>query len=673
METSDSECFESADEDFGSDYEDNKFHLQTSHSHKVIEPELCKLKIDENPESRCEIIEKPVQDEEKRSHKSLTITEDHSKHPETNITEKETDLSSGSSKYTKDNFKDICDDNTKNDLLLEKSPSITLAAENIITETIPRSTKPAYSETVHIETKLKDTSNAEFSQEHTKEKPLITTLINKVEVNKACTEENLWDDDELDWGVETQKEEAENSAEPSTLQEGWGDFYAEWETDNRKSKQDSSSTTETSDTTQIDHQSIFKDTQKDDNLWNEDEDWESVEQPSEKPQEVQEESTWGSWGDWGVSSILNTATSLTSQVSQGFSTVLENSIGIPQPEELAKMNKEGTQKDTIEEDSVGFGLGNLVSGVSQLTKFMESTGSRVITGGLDTLELIGKKTVEVLQEGDPGFKKKRAFLKLDSGKPNLSQILREAKEKAEQENKESKEESIKRDGYYKSNNYETLFDDYQGIVHLEALEMLSKLCHIKLDNITSSLTGSALKDLEETLEQVKELSELPEDEENELQDLGDAQQSISDIIKEIDIPISFEKFFDIANGNENKLHSDVGVEHKVMHQKAIELLAQLTALAVEQFHKAGELLLVKEHRSTVDEADGLVQLTTLIKACIAKTAKQYADQFSKMDNVIGKEQVNEYITNIFYEAANSATYIQNAFQLLIPVLQVGAV
>ena len=54
-----------------------------------------------------------------------------------------------------------------------------------------------------------------------------------------------------------------------------------------------------------------------------------------------------------------------------------------------------------------------------------------MSGGLDTLEAIGKKTMEVLQEGDPGLKKKRAFFINESDKPNLSQILREAKEKAE--------------------------------------------------------------------------------------------------------------------------------------------------------------------------------------------------------------------------------------------------
>lgn len=64
-------------------------------------------------------------------------------------------------------------------------------------------------------------------------------------------------------------------------------------------------------------------------------------------------------------------------------------------------------------------------------------------------------------------------------------------------------------------NYETLFDDHQGLVHLEALEMLSKVCSIKLDHLNNTLSGDALKEMQETLDQVKELCELPDDEEED--------------------------------------------------------------------------------------------------------------------------------------------------------------
>lgn len=136
------------------------------------------------------------------------------------------------------------------------------------------------------------------------------------------------------------------------------------------------------------------------------------------------QSSWGNWGNWGVSSILSTAslgvTTLTNSVSQGITTVLETGIGAPDPEELARIDrvekqkrhsissseskereeqKPKSEKQGSQRTSNVFGLGNLVSGVTHITKLVETTGTKVLSGGLDTLEVIGKKTMEVLQEG----------------------------------------------------------------------------------------------------------------------------------------------------------------------------------------------------------------------------------------------------------------------------------
>lgn len=64
-----------------------------------------------------------------------------------------------------------------------------------------------------------------------------------------------------------------------------------------------------------------------------------------------------------------------------------------------------------------------LSNVSQITKIVETTGSKIINGGLDTLETVGKKTLEVLQEGDPGLRKKRAIFFKNTEKINLSQVF----------------------------------------------------------------------------------------------------------------------------------------------------------------------------------------------------------------------------------------------------------
>lgn len=44
-----------------------------------------------------------------------------------------------------------------------------------------------------------------------------------------------------------------------------------------------------------------------------------------------------------------------------------------------------------------------------------------------------------------------------------------------------------------------------------------------------------------------------------------------------------------------------------VHDRALKSLAKASALAVNKYHKLAELLLIKEHHSTVNEAECLIQ------------------------------------------------------------------
>lgn len=55
--------------------------------------------------------------------------------------------------------------------------------------------------------------------------------------------------------------------------------------------------------------------------------------------------------------------------------------------------------------------------------YVHVQGKTVITGGLDALEFIGKKTMDVIAEGDPGFKKTKGLMIRNS---TLSQVGRPA-------------------------------------------------------------------------------------------------------------------------------------------------------------------------------------------------------------------------------------------------------
>jgi hypothetical protein len=83
------------------------------------------------------------------------------------------------------------------------------------------------------------------------------------------------------------------------------------------------------------------------------------------------------------------------------------------------------QKSTEEDKPAGF-TQLFGGGVSNITKFVESTGSSIFSTGLDTLELLGKKTINVLQQSDPGLKRTKAVLAHplhgSQDRPCLSQV-----------------------------------------------------------------------------------------------------------------------------------------------------------------------------------------------------------------------------------------------------------
>lgn len=394
-------------------------------------------------------------------------------------------------------------------------------------------------------------------------------------------------------------------------------------------------------------------------------------------EEIDNSSNWG-WANWGVSSLINTATAgvstLTSHVSQGL-TLLEESMTIS--EEPKPITNEEKQNNTVNDDNKNdqfkeqssFGFGNLISSVSSITKLVESTGSKVMSGGLDTLEAIGKKTMEVLQEGDPGLKKKRAFFINESDKPNLSQILREAKKKAE-----NVEKTIEEKQKMRKVHFESLFDDYQGLVHIEALEMLSKQSNIKIQQHLNGLDINELNSVQKMLEEVEELCELGEDENNDETHEKDLKYKLKQAICDLGINITYDKLYEICQNSQVYTTQSMTYTNQEIFEHAISVLAQFTAVSVERFHKTAGLLLIKEHRSTVNETDSLVQLTNILSNQIGILANTYCNILSKLTEISDKsDNINSNITTIFMEASNASSYIQHAFKLLIPIIQVGAI
>lgn len=422
-----------------------------------------------------------------------------------------------------------------------------------------------------------------------------------------------------------------------------------------------------------------------------------------------DKNTWSSWSSW----MMSGASSVTSHVSQSLSTVssaIESGLGAVDPEEMAKLTVQEDKASVCGLDSkeeVPYESDHTSSSfnvMGNVLKFVESTGGMIVSSGLNTLESLGKKTMDVLQEGDPGLRKKCAMFFREPDKPNLSQVLKEARVRSEIEDKaraKAKQEA--------QIHFEMLFDDYKGMVHLEAFEMLSNTCQLKLEEKLRILSGTPLVEFQRILIQIREQCDIQEDEDEDEEDYDRGsvevvERELTTIMHNLMVPISHSKLIrvcedadawlatmrcapdeDSQNENddwidEDDVTDDVDPKCKLqdIHQEAIRSLAKFTAAAVEHFHKTAQLVLLKEEHNTQLECQSVVMMTSVICSRISSVAARFSELLSATANLIDSalvdhNDVNLHITNIFFEASNSGSYIQDASLLFIPVIQLGAV
>ncbi|RXN10680.1 protein FAM114A2 [Labeo rohita] len=372
--------------------------------------------------------------------------------------------------------------------------------------------------------------------------------------------------------------------------------------------------------------------------------------PETSPETTVSQGGWGYWGSWGKS-ILSTATATVATVGQGLTQVIEKaetSLGIPSPEELSaqtekeKNDDSASSKENKDEGEKAYGVGGAMGMISSssmgmlssLTTVVQSTGKTVISGGLDALEFIGKKTMDVIAEGDPGFKKTKGLMNRNT---TLSQVLREAKEREEQQ----KAENVTSETDKKA-HYGMLFDEFQGLSHLEALEILSRESEAKVKSVLTTLSGEELAKLKKELQDIKEPFSLMEfddevDDDTKGDDGEDFVKELTDALERLQISTSADKL------------------GKEAHLLAITSLAEFTARSIEQFHKTAEMLLHcnPEGVTATEQAKVLSQVTIVI----CKEVSLLSKKFTSCLTTIG--------------ASNSASYIQDAFQLLMPVLEVS--
>ncbi|XP_042534113.1 protein NOXP20 [Dipodomys spectabilis] len=424
--------------------------------------------------------------------------------------------------------------------------------------------------------------------------------------------------------------------------------------------------------------------------------------------------SWAGWGSWGKS-LLSSASAT---VGHGLTAVKEKAGATLRIHSGNSGSSEGVQPNTESTDEIpeqeptGSAPTSPSSGsgsrgmLSTLTNVVQNTGKSVLTGGLDALEFIGKKTMNVLAESDPGFKRTKTLMARTA---SLSQMLREAKEKEKQ--RLAQQLSVERTAHYGM-----LFDEYQGLSHLEALEILSNESESKVQSFLASLDGEKLEFLKNDLISIKDIfatKELENEENQEEQGLEEKGDEFASMLTELLFELHVAATPDKLNKAMKKAHdwveedqtmapvdmtkeSEEETERDEKEEKAedpqeekreekktktieevymlsIESLAEVTARCIEQLHKVAELILhgQEEEKPAQDQAKVLIKLTTAMCNEVASLTKKYTNVLTTTGSNKKAEVLNPMINSVLLEGCNSTTYVQDAFQLLLPVLQVS--
>ncbi|KAM8842774.1 protein NOXP20 [Synchiropus picturatus] len=435
------------------------------------------------------------------------------------------------------------------------------------------------------------------------------------------------------------------------------------------------------------------------------------------------EKGWGGWGSWGKS-LLSSATSTVGQslssvkVKAGEALRLHRtSVGEEareEEEERSERRDGGGEIEDVSSSTVSSAAVN--RGVfSTITNAVQNTGKTMISGGLDALEFIGKKTMTVLAESDPGFKKTKILMQKTA---SLSQLLKEAKEK---ERARLSSQQINAP----TAHYGILFDDYQGLSHLEALEILSNESEVKVQAFLSSLTEEEQEEVKKELIAIKDIfmrseEEQSSEDESETKDnapraeefvsvltellfelhvaatpdkLNKARMRAYDWVKKVEEPVTTEsvgmEMFDTPAEGDSKPDMDKDKETQeakeetegTMYPKSVEVvylssvgsLAEVTARSIEQLHKVAELILhgQEQEKPARDQALVLTRLTCAMCKEVESLTKKFSDTLILVGGQRKAEELNPLVDIVLVEGSNSTTYIQNAFQLLLPVLQIS--
>lgn len=431
----------------------------------------------------------------------------------------------------------------------------------------------------------------------------------------------------------------------------------------------------------------------------------------QKSETQSQQSSWG-WAKWGSSIIgaaASSVTTFTTQLGDGVNTIIdtvESGLSVvPTPEELAREAKEAENinsnveqdadhspadttddinksEETYTDSANATGWWSGWGGVSKITGAVQEKSKNLVSGSLDVLESLGRKTFDAINEHDRTVLREKTKMLFERGEsPQLTDLLKEAKEQTEIQEKIAKEneEALKSD-------FATLFEDYQGQAHMDALQLLSQQSEAKLGFMLESLSPNSESEAQvrSQLLSLKDAFEITIEDEDDLDKDHLFARLVTDHLSEVHLGTQPDKL-NMCQASARKWiaqfiesHSSLDKDTdesdaKDVYTTAIQSMAELTSKIIEQFHKSGELILLQKDldKSMEDRAKSLASLTKIFWTEINILSTKFAKCLNLIEEKEDEKTINKYITNVYLEASNSSSYIDDGFRSLLPIMQLA--
>jgi len=428
--------------------------------------------------------------------------------------------------------------------------------------------------------------------------------------------------------------------------------------------------------------------------------------------------SWGGWGASLISSATKSVAQFSNEVYEGLNVLVDNSLE-EESDIQRKANVEDSESKVSSENSAvehpeadkspqglfsSFGLTNLESSLTEKFSNLKSLtspstlpssiGLGIVEGSLNMLEQVGRKTMDLIKETE-GIETTRAIFDDRRGKPNLSELLREGKQIQETEEKK-KMEMLEN----QQNHFNYWIEEYQGMAHLEALEMLSHRCETDVSELLESQDPENA--FESNLLVIKNVftegDNEEEDEMNSTQDKETLEQMLTFHLEKLEFSVSSYNFIAAREEAINSANlickfdrKDQILSNKDVHISSIKSLASLVAKSIEIFHKIGQIALLpkvcvkeqsKSSSKTFEEepskmVDSFVarlnHLSFIVKLLIGEidaVASLFGQSLTKVET-LSEIEINQLMTDIFLEASQGSSHVRSAFKLLLPVSQLA--